>query len=354
MLYCESSLVRSGIARTVCTTQRGAGTAFAWHTRRLKIRKDQASPEFLVHLLDDSTTRRVVESVATQTALTGVTTKDYFGVKLKLPPLLEQQKIAAILSSVDEVIESTRAQIDKLKDLKTGIVQESFARGIGQLEFDDSPVARTRRSWQLSALGELVTKVGSGITPRGGSSSYVDFGIPLIRSQNVHPDGLRLDNVSYITYEQHQKMANSQLKPHDVLLNITGASIGRCYYLPPDFREGNVNQHVCIIRGKKNQINPVFLTLFLNSEFGQKQIMSLQAGGNREGLNFQQVRAIKLPLPPLCEQERIAASVSGIDRHIRKRRAKLSQVTNLKKALMQDLLTGKVRVNVDRKESAVA
>lgn len=275
------------------------------------------------------------------------------GLRFYRPPLPEQQKIATILSSVDDVIEKTRAQIDKLKDLKTGMMQELLTKGIGHTEFKDSPVGFIPINWEVKQIGEMVVKVGSGITPRGGSASYVDVGIPLIRSQNVHSDGLRLDDVSYITETQHAKMSGSQLKSFDVLLNITGASIGRCYYLPPDFKEGNVNQHVCIIRLKQEVMDSVFLTFCLNSELGQRQVMSLQAGGNREGLNFQQVRAIRLAVPPIDEQKRIAEIVSSIEKNIRNKLAKLAHLSDTKKALMQDLLTGKVRVNLTDKESAV-
>lgn len=290
------------------------------------------SPEFVEQITEESQGSAQVNFGPTHLKLV----ESYF------PPLPEQQKIATILSSIDNVIEKTRAQIDKLKDLKTGMMQELLTKGIGHTEFKDSPVG-----WCVKKIDDLVVKVGSGITPRGGSASYVEVGIPLIRSQNVHSDGLRLDDVSYITDEQHQKMAGSQLKSNDVLLNITGASIGRCYYLPSDFKEGNVNQHVCIIRVKKNTVHPVFLTLFLNSEFGQKQIMSLQAGGNREGLNFQQIRSIKLTLPPMQEQERIAKITSSIETNVSNKSKKLSRLKNTKKALMQDLLTGKVRVNLN-------
>lgn len=281
---------------------------------------------------------------------------DFFKTyRMGFPPLPEQQKIAAILSSVDDVIEKTQSQIDKLKDLKAGMMQELLSpsegsrqsKVMGHAEFKDSPLGRIPVGWDVLTIDDFVTKVGSGVTPKGGGKAYVDKGIPLIRSQNVYPDGLRLSDVCYITNEQHDKMANSKLKPNDVLLNITGASIGRCYYLPDDFTEGNVNQHVCIIRLKKSLVNHVFLSLILNSQFGQSQIMSLQAGGNREGLNFQQIRAIKLAIPTLKEQEMIAASVSSVDNKISVLRGKLKSTQNTKKALMQDLLTGKVRVQPD-------
>lgn len=95
----------------------------------------------------------------------------------------------------------------------------------------------------------------------------MDDGIPLLRSQNVHFDGLRLDDVAFISEDTHDEMAGSRLKPRDVLLNITGASIGRCTFVPDDFREGNVNQHVCIIRGN-HRIDHRFLAAFLSSPMG--------------------------------------------------------------------------------------
>lgn len=265
-------------------------------------------------------------------------------IEALLPPLPEQQKIATILSSVDTVIEKTRAQIDKLKHLKTGMMQELLTQGIGHTEFKNTPVGRIPKAWEIQNINGLVTKVGSGVTPRGGSAAYVNSGIPLIRSQNVYSDGLRLEDVAYITAEQHKKMANSQLKPNDVLLNITGASIGRCHYLPSDFKEGNVNQHVCIIRPKQSVINSAFLAYLLNSELGQRQIMSLQAGGNREGLNFQQIREISFATPTLPEQQKIVNVLQSIDTKIMTANQKINSVEQTKKALMQDLLTGKVRV----------
>ncbi|MES5325081.1 restriction endonuclease subunit S [Alcaligenes phenolicus] len=279
---------------------------------------------------------------------------EYLSYQTLLAPLPEQQKIATILSSVDDVIEKTRAQIDKLKDLKTGMMQELLTQGIGHTAFKDSPVGRIPASWQSKLIDDIVSKVGSGITPKGGSESYVETGIPLIRSQNVYPDGLRLHDVSFITEKQHRKMINSRLVENDVLLNITGASIGRCHYLPTGFGEANVNQHVCILRPKSNLCNYEYLALFMNSNHGQSQIFSLQAGGNREGLNFRQIRSMQVLLPPLPEQIKIAELISGLAKKIQTMKNKLASLEWLKKALMQDLLTGKVRVKVNPTETAAA
>lgn len=154
-------------------------------------------------------------------------------------------------------------------------------------------------------LRKLVSKIGSGVTPAGGESVYVKNGITFIRSQNVREGHLDLSDVSFITPEQHNAMNGSKVSNLDVLLNITGASIGRSAVVPVGLGEANVNQHVCVIRPTK-LLDPYFLSHFLNSYLGQKQIWSYQSGGSREGLNYQQIAAFKVPSLPIYEQQRIA------------------------------------------------
>jgi type I restriction enzyme S subunit len=162
-------------------------------------------------------------------------------------------------------------------------------------------------------LGELAVFVGSGVTPRGGDASYVSEGVLFIRSQNVHFGGLRLDDAAFITEETHRAMSRSAVLPEDVLLNITGASIGRVAMAPRGLPAANVNQHVCIIRVRRERIDPGYLAAFLASHDGQRQIWSLQAGLSRQALNYEQAKAIEIPVPPLDEQRRIAAVLSAMD-----------------------------------------
>ncbi|MDC3394408.1 restriction endonuclease subunit S [Planktomarina temperata] len=267
-------------------------------------------------------------------------------IEILLPPLPEQKKIASILTSVDEVIENTQKQIDKLQDLKKATMNELLTKGIGHTEFKDSELGRIPKSWDVKTIEELSSKVGSGVTPRGGSSVYQEQGVLFIRSQNVHFDGFKLNDAAYISDTIHAGMQSSKIFGGDVLLNITGASIGRCAVVADEFPESNVNQHVCIIR-PINSLHNHFLSFWLSSDFGQSQIMRFQAGGNREGLNFEQIRSMSLPFPTLPEQKQIAKVVTAIQLSINEFQQKLSQTQSLKKSLMQDLLTGKVRVQVN-------
>ena len=270
---------------------------------------------------------------------------DLKGIPLKIPPLPEQQKIAEILSTVDEQISTTQAIIDKSKKLKKGLMQKLFSEGIGHTELKDTKIGRIPKDWEVVKLNDYVLKVGSGVTPKGGSSVYLKEGIPLLRSQNVLYGKLYLDDVACIGEPQYQKMKNSQLQEHDVLLNISGASIGRSAVVPQHILPANVNQHVCIIRAK-DLIYSNYLCSFLLSREGQNQIFRLQAGGNREGLNFQQIRSFKIPLPPFTEQQKIAEILSEADAKIEKEELEKTKFEELKKGLMQQLLTGKKRVKV--------
>lgn len=209
---------------------------------------------------------------------------------------------------------------------------------VGKPGYKETAVGWIPVEWHLSKLDELVEKVGSGVTPKGGSESYLSSGVPLIRSQNIQWGRLNLQDVAFISEAQHERMSNSSLKPRDVLLNITGASIGRCAVLPNDFKEGNVNQHVCIIRPIES-LEPHYLSHFLLSEFGQGQIEKLQAGGNREGLNYQQIRGFFIALPSIPEQQKIAAILTAVDDKLDLIARQISATQALKQGLMQTLFT---------------
>lgn len=195
------------------------------------------------------------------------------------------------------------------------------------------------KGWEQKKFKDITIKVGSGITPRGGSASYKKEGIPLIRSQNVLWGDLDLSDAVFINQEQHRKMKSSSLQKYDVLLNITGASIGRATVFKTS-GDANINQHVCIIRTNESA-NHDFLKAFLLSYYGQKQIEQFQAGGNRQGLNFEQIRSFKILLPPLPEQIKIAKILSTWDKAIATVEQLITNSQQQKKALMQQLLTGK-------------
>ena len=198
--------------------------------------------------------------------------------------------------------------------------------------------------WGVKTLGEKTTKIGSGITPTGGEKVYKSEGRPFLRSQNVGWGNLILEDVAYIDDEIHNTFKATEIEKNDVFLNITGASIGRSTIADERVETGNVNQHVCIIRTIENELNPKFLNYFLLSKKGQKQIDSFQAGGNRQGLNFRQIKSFQIPTPPLPEQQAIASALSDVDALITALEQLITKKRNIKQGAMQQLLTGEKRL----------
>ncbi|MDR2284359.1 MAG: restriction endonuclease subunit S [Sphingobacterium sp.] len=200
--------------------------------------------------------------------------------------------------------------------------------------------------WEVKKLGEIADKVNSGKTPLGGEAVYTKEGVLFIRSQNVNNDGLELDNSVFIPESVNNQMKNSIVRSNDILLNITGASLGRSCVVPEDFKMGNVNQHVCIIRLKQNY-NPRFVQPILSSYKGQSIFNSLQTGSGREGLNFESIKGIKLSIPQKNEQVKIGNLLSLIDNRISTQSKIINDLRTLKSATAKKIFSQELRFKDD-------
>ena len=183
-------------------------------------------------------------------------------------------------------------------------------------------------------MGELTTKVGSGSTPKGGNAVYTSVGHCFVRSQNVGMGYLILDDIAHIDNDIHQKHKATELNEDDVLLNITGASIGRTAIATKEIEGGNVNQHVCIIRAN-SKVSPKFLCNYIQTKKIQNYIRSLQTGGSREGLNFEQIRSFPISLPSIAEQNKIAQLLDKLNEYIATQNKIIDKLQSLIKGINQ-------------------
>lgn len=191
--------------------------------------------------------------------------------------------------------------------------------------------------WGKARLEELTVKVGSGSTPRGGETNYKKAGVPLIRSMNVVFFGFKRDGLAHLDDDQAAALNSSTVRAGDVLLNITGASIGRVTMTPADMDGARVNQHVCIIRPSP-AIEGRFLNAFLSSPTMQQQIFGENYGVTRQALTKQQILDFEIPLPPLAEQKRIADKLEAVLGRVDACRARLDRVPDLLKRFRQSVL----------------
>lgn len=278
-----------------------------------------------------------------------LSTKQIEEIKFNFPPLPEQQKIAKILTSIDEVIEKTQAQIDKLKDLKTGMMQELLTNGIGNngkphTKFKNSPVGRIPAEWDVLSVEDVTTDVTYGLTVR---PKYIDEGISLVSGKECKDGWLDFSISNKISKIDFDRLRTRSLpKTDDVIMTKTG-TIGRVALVRKEHPSFAISQNVALLTPSKTKIEPEFLELLLTSEIVTEQTRLGISTLSIPDLQLGVLKKFLLPIPSQCEQKEIVNAVNSI-------KAKIYTVTvlskgnsALKKALMQDLLTGKVRVNVE-------
>ncbi|EPK3483964.1 restriction endonuclease subunit S [Acinetobacter baumannii] len=273
-----------------------------------------------------------------------------------IPSFDEQTQIANFLdhetSKIDHLIEKQQQLIELLKEKRQAVISHAVTKGLNpNVPMKDSGVewlGEVPQNWTATKIGFHALKIGSGKTPKGGAEIYQDEGVLFIRSQNVYNDGLRVDNSEsvYISEAIHDEMSTSKIYSGDILLNITGGSIGRSSLVPDKFPEANVNQHVCIIRVRKYLQE--FLALVIQSDLIQAQLRSIQTGGNREGLNFEQISKFWFVLPPKDEQEQIILFIKNKLNEFGKLEARANKAIQLmqerRTALISAAVTGKIDV----------
>lgn len=273
-----------------------------------------------------------------------------------VPPVVDSEKIANFLdhetAKIDTLIDKQQQLIQLLKEKRQAVISHAVTKGLNpNAPMRDSGVewlGEVPEHWEISRVGFHAEKIGSGKTPRGGSEIYQVEGVLFLRSQNIYDEGLRISNKEsvYISDAIHEEMSSTKVLPGDVLLNITGASIGRSCLVPADFFEANVNQHVCIVR------LPVSLKEFLSYTFKssliKSQIDSCQTGSNREGLNFEQVSKLVICIPPEPERVDIVKFIRlSINKHNemeKKAKAAIALMQERRTALISAAVTGKIDV----------
>jgi type I restriction enzyme S subunit len=285
-----------------------------------------------------------------------------YAIPFKRPPLPEQQKIAAILSSVDEVIEKTQAQINKLKDLKTGMMQELLSPREGQAtninitqgesknslhhtEFKDSPLGRIPVGWEVKSLSELVkpdSPICYGILMPGRG---VAIGTPVIKVKDIKDNQIKEKGLLLTSKEIDEKYARSRVKFGDILVTIRGTT-GRLAIVPASLDGANITQDTARLRIEKSELSKYVFT-YLQGPSAQKKIEYNTIGQAVKGINLAEVRKLNIALPPEEERNRLTDSITSLDNRLNLIFGKMQNLMNIKKALMQDLLTGKVRVKVD-------
>ena len=305
-------------------------------TARISVEVNEASPHFVAYFLDSIEGKLQSRRYIKGSAQEGLNLDDVQKFLIPIPPLPEQKKIASILTSVDEVIENTQKQIDKLQDLKKATMNELLTKGIGHTEFKDSELGRIPKSWEVAQIGDVTSfSQGIQVDVEQHHETKDDSKVRFVRIS----DYTKLDETPrYID----SALALKGLVEKDDVVMIRYGEAGRvCRGIV-----GAIANNLFTIRPSPRLLKD-YLYHYCASEEIRSKVEALSASSAMPAVSFSSLRTLKLKIPPVDEQDLIVSAISSLGRSIEIHSQKLSQTQSLKKSLIQDLLTGKVRVTVN-------
>lgn len=286
--------------------------------------------------------------IATGATVFGISKANIKQIKTLVPPIPEQKKIAAIISSVEDTIEKIEAIIEQTERIKKGLMQQLFTKGIGHTKFNKTEIGEIPEAWELVQIQDIGT-LKSGTTPsRSEQERYFESGtIPWIKTMDLN-NGEVISTKERITDVALEETSLTVLPVNTVLVAMYGGfkQIGRTGLLRV---KATINQALTGIIVNETLVNPYYLQLWLNAKVNYWKNF---AASSRKDPNVTKSDVLKFPvaLPTLSEQKKIVDILSSVNRKIENEMKKLSQLQGLKEGLMQSLLTGKVRVKIDEAE----
>ena len=272
---------------------------------RLKAKRDIINPAYARYCFYGHPFRSQISNITKKSVnQASFAVKDLKQIKIDIPSVPEQKEVVEVLDKIQQLIELRTDELLKLDNL----IKARFVEMFGNPVMND-------KGWDTDSCNNLMSKIGSGATPKGGKESYCAEGISLIRSMNVYNNRFEYKDLAYITDEQAGQLDNVTIEKDDVLLNITGASVARCCVVPEDLLPARVNQHVSIIRCKE-RILPDFVCCMFTEDNYQSLLWNIAtAGGStREALTKQQIEELMLIVPPIDLQKRFMEFVHRVDK----------------------------------------
>ena len=283
---------------------------------------------------------RLFESLSMGSTFKAIRKMEIEKFRVLLPPLPEQKKIAEILSTVDQAIEKVDEAIVKTKRVKKGLMQELLNKGIGHKEFKQTEIGRIPDEWKVVRLGDISLDLIGGGTPSTSNPGYWNGDVAWMTSAHINDREIKTGQ-RYITKEGLQNSATSVV-PEGNLLVATRVGIGKAAINKIDIA---ISQDLTGIMINKNRSIPDFVYWCLINN--KNRLKSLAQGSTIKGILRERLGNLRLPLPPLPEQKKIAEILSTVDKRIQLLRERKERLGRAKKGLMNDLLTGKRKVRLE-------
>lgn len=330
------------------------------HNQRLGLVKitneERVCLEFLYLYFNAPNSRKQITEQSTGTKVKHTSPDRLCSIVGLIPPLPEQKKIAQILSTWDQAISTTeqllansqqqkKALMQQLLTGKKRLLDKNGVRFSGEVCPSKTPYQILPGDWSEARLSEKSSFITKGATPTTYGYEWQDSGIPFIRSECVGENGFKKSGLAFICDMAHQLMSRSKVFSGDILITITG-NVGRVCKLPNNIPEANINQHIAKITLNKDTVSPDFVFHCLQDRKYRCYFEKITTGQAYPQISLVQVRDAVIPLPSLYEQQKIASVLTAADEEIATLQRKLDCLKQEKKALMQQLLTGKRRVKI--------
>ena len=260
---------------------------------------------------------------------------------IPIPNLTEQEKIAEILSTVDEQIENTEKLIQKNQELKKGLMQQLLTKGIGHKEFKETELGEIPKEWEVKKIGEISDFCSNGFVGTA-TPYYSEKGTFYLMSNNVRENKIDTRNMIKVNDKFVSLYPRSKIYKDD-MLTVQSGHIGTSCVVTQEY--DNCNCHALIItRFKKRFVDSNFISYYLNSDKGKDRLSSIFVGSTIKHINVKDLVKFFVPVPEIYEQRKIVSILSSLDGKIEQYRNKKEKLEEMKKGLMQQLLKGKIRV----------
>ncbi|MCL4479671.1 MAG: restriction endonuclease subunit S [Deltaproteobacteria bacterium] len=303
---------------------------------------DKYDRRFLTYYLNSSKWFALVNNYSSGTTRTRISRTNLENIEIPIPPLKEQRLIAKILSAVDDAIDKTDAVIEKTKELKKGLMQILFTKGIqkGRLktqDFKETEIGRIPKDWEIRNIKSLAKKIINGGTPDTNTEKYWHGNIPWITGADFSDQ--KVTNIRRHITKEAVANSNTNVVPQGTILVVTRTGVGKLAMASYDIA---ISQDITGIISNDELVIPRFLFWILN--YYVPQLKAAHQGTSINGILRSDLEDFMIPVPTIQEQKKITEILSTIDDEISHEEKHKHQLEQIKTALMQVLLTGKVRV----------
>ena len=297
--------------------------------------RSKVDGDFVVWYLHTQRVLRLLESFSRGTTIKGITQLSLKRLPIPCPPFIEQQEITKVLSVVDDIVQKTDEVIAKTKRLKRGLMQRLLTEGIGHTEFKDTKIGKIPKTWRVVNLGDKnVATLVMGQSPPSSTYNKERIGIPFLQGKAEFGE-------IYPTPDVYCSEPIKIAEENDVLISVR-APVGDVNIAP---FKCCIGRGLSAIRAGTGKLHHSFLFYYL--KFSNKRFEALSMGSTFKAIRKGEIENYKIPLPPFVEQEKIAEILSTIDYKLRLERTRKAKTERIKHGLMNDLLTGRIRVGVD-------